>query len=108
MFGKRVLLITLLFVVAVTPSFAQDATVITWLKSWVGAVPRKLSRHSKQRTLISMWNWNKCPSPCSSRFKFGWRQAVRTPDVISVDVPLVAGYGLRGWLLPLDESVRAG
>jgi multiple sugar transport system substrate-binding protein len=25
------------------------------------------------------------------------------PDVISVDVPLVAGYGLRGWLLPLDD-----
>ena len=30
MFGKRVLLIALLLVVAVTPSFAQDATVITW------------------------------------------------------------------------------
>jgi ABC-type glycerol-3-phosphate transport system substrate-binding protein len=26
-----------------------------------------------------------------------------TPDVISVDVPLVASYGLRGWLLPLDD-----
>jgi len=25
------------------------------------------------------------------------------PDVISVDVPLVAGYGLRNWLLPLDD-----
>ncbi len=25
------------------------------------------------------------------------------PDVISVDVPLVAGYGLRDWLLPLDD-----
>ena len=27
-----------------------------------------------------------------------------TPDVISVDVPLVAGYGLRQWLLPLDDA----
>jgi ABC-type glycerol-3-phosphate transport system substrate-binding protein len=25
------------------------------------------------------------------------------PDVISVDVPLVASYGLRNWLLPLDD-----
>ncbi|MBV7329480.1 extracellular solute-binding protein [Chloroflexi bacterium TSY] len=25
------------------------------------------------------------------------------PDVLSVDVPLVAGYGLRGWLLPLED-----
>jgi len=25
------------------------------------------------------------------------------PDVFSVDVPLVASYGLRGWLTPLDE-----
>ena len=30
------------------------------------------------------------------------------PDVISVDVPLVAGYGLRGWLLPLDEYFIMG
>ncbi len=26
------------------------------------------------------------------------------PDVLSVDVPLVAGYGLRGWLLPLEDA----
>jgi len=25
------------------------------------------------------------------------------PDVLMVDVPLVAGYGLRDWLLPLDD-----
>ena len=30
------------------------------------------------------------------------------PDVISVDVPLVAGYGLRGWLLPLDPYFMMG
>ena len=26
------------------------------------------------------------------------------PDVLSVDVPLTAGYGIRGWLLPLDDA----
>jgi ABC-type glycerol-3-phosphate transport system substrate-binding protein len=26
-----------------------------------------------------------------------------TPDIISVDVPLVAGYGVRNWLAPLDD-----
>ncbi|MFN3980412.1 MAG: ABC transporter substrate-binding protein [Caldilinea sp.] len=26
-----------------------------------------------------------------------------TPDVLSVDVPLVAGYGIRNWLAPLDD-----
>jgi len=26
-----------------------------------------------------------------------------TPDVVSVDVPLVAGYGVRNWLAPLDD-----
>ena len=25
-------------------------------------------------------------------------------DIVSVDAPVVAGYGLRGWLLPLDEA----
>lgn len=27
-----------------------------------------------------------------------------TPDVVSVDAPLVTSYGLRGWLEPLDEA----
>lgn len=27
-----------------------------------------------------------------------------TPDVISVDAPLVTSYGLRGWLEPLDDA----
>jgi len=27
-----------------------------------------------------------------------------TPDVISVDVPVVASYGIRGWLLPVDDA----
>jgi len=26
-----------------------------------------------------------------------------TPDIVSVDVPLVAGYGVRNWLMPLDD-----
>lgn len=30
-----------------------------------------------------------------------------TPDVISVDVPVVASYGIRGWLLPVDEAFTA-
>jgi len=29
------------------------------------------------------------------------------PDIISVDAPVVASYGLRGWLLPLDEYLDA-
>lgn len=27
-----------------------------------------------------------------------------TPDIVAVDAPIVASYGLRGWLLPLDEA----
>lgn len=27
------------------------------------------------------------------------------PDIVSVDAPVVASYGLRGWLLPLDEHI---
>ena len=27
------------------------------------------------------------------------------PDIVSVDAPVVAAYGLRGWLLPLDEHI---
>lgn len=27
-----------------------------------------------------------------------------SPDIVGVDAPVVASYGLRGWLLPLDDS----
>lgn len=30
-----------------------------------------------------------------------------TPDVMAVDAPLVASYGSRGWLTPLDEAFPA-
>jgi ABC-type glycerol-3-phosphate transport system substrate-binding protein len=30
-----------------------------------------------------------------------------TPDVVAVDAPLVASYGSRGWLSPLDEAFTA-
>lgn len=26
------------------------------------------------------------------------------PDVLSVDVPVTSSYGIRGWLLPLDDA----
>jgi len=28
-----------------------------------------------------------------------------TPDIVSVDAPVNASYGLRGWLLPLDDAI---
>ena len=30
-----------------------------------------------------------------------------TPDIVAVDAPLVASYGSRGWLSPLDEAFSA-
>ena len=29
------------------------------------------------------------------------------PDIVSVDAPVVASYGFRGWLLPLEDAIPA-
>ncbi|MFN8469019.1 MAG: extracellular solute-binding protein [Caldilineaceae bacterium] len=39
----------------------------------------------------------------SSRFRIRLSSGSALPDVLSVDVPVTAGYGVRNWLAPLDD-----
>ncbi len=105
---KRVLFIGLLLAIVVTPSLAQDQTVVTWLMlGWGGAEEVVAAFEAENPDIdveIEQVPFNALFEQIQVRLAAGSAQ----PDVISVDVPLVAGYGLRGWLLPLDEYFIMG
>ena len=107
---KRVLFIGLLLAILATPSLAQDQTVVNWLllSNWAENAENVIAVFEEQNPDIDVQlegvPFNALFEQIQVRFAAGSPQ----PDVISVDVPLVAGYGLRGWLLPLDEYFMMG
>ena len=84
---------------------AQDVTTVTWLtlSEWGEDVELIVAMFEAENPDIDV-----IPEqiPFNSLFeqiqvRLGANSA--EPDILSVDVPLIAGYGLRNWLLPLDE-----
>ena len=105
---KRVLFIGLLLAFVVTPSLAQDQTVVTWLMlPWPGAEEVVTAFEAENPDIdveIEQVPFNALFEQTQVRLAAGSAQ----PDVISVDVPLVPSLGVRGWLLPLDEYFIMG
>ncbi len=100
------LLVTSLLLLSVMPVAAQAKTTITWLTlaEWGDGVKNVIADFEAANPTIHV---EAEQIPFNDLFtqiqvRLGAKSA--TPDVISVDVPLVAGYGLRGWLLPLDDA----
>ena len=109
MFAKRVLFIALLLLITVIPALAQDEpTVVNWLMlPWSGAEEVVAAFEEANPDIdveLEQVPFNALFEQIQVRLQAGSVE----PDVISVDVPLVAGYGLRGWLLPLDEYFIMG
>jgi multiple sugar transport system substrate-binding protein len=82
---------------------AEDVTTITWLVLTWNGVEDVIAVFEEENPDI---NVEPEMVPFDALFeqiqvRFGAGSA--DPDVISADVPLVAGYGLRDWLLPLDD-----
>jgi multiple sugar transport system substrate-binding protein len=94
-----------LMALALVPVQAQDATTITWLtlSEWGGDINAVVAAFEAENPDINVEleqvPFNSLFEQIQVRLSAGSAQ----PDVMSVDVPLVAGYGLRGWLLPLDD-----
>ena len=86
---------------------AEEVTTITWLTlSWNGVedvIAEFEAENPDIKVEPEMVPFNALFEQIQVRL--GANSA--DPDVISVDVPLVAGYGLRGWLLPLDDAFTA-
>jgi ABC-type glycerol-3-phosphate transport system substrate-binding protein len=81
---------------------AQDKTPITWLTlDWeLEGVEAAFEAANPDIDLqIEQMTFNDLMQQIQVRLGSG----STTPDVYSVDVPLTASYGYRGWLMPLDD-----
>lgn len=101
---KSKLLVILLLCVMVMPSIAQDdVTTITWLNCCGWPSEEVLAVFHEQNPDIQVEVENVPFNSLFEQIQVRLGAGSEEPDVLSVDVPLVAGYGLRGWLLPLDN-----
>jgi ABC-type glycerol-3-phosphate transport system substrate-binding protein len=98
-----ILLISLL-AMSLLPVTAQEPTTITWLTLTWNGVEDVIADFEAANPDINvepeMVPFNALFEQIQVRFGAGSSD----PDVISVDVPVVAGYGIRNWLLPLDDA----
>jgi ABC-type glycerol-3-phosphate transport system substrate-binding protein len=81
---------------------AQDKVTITWLTDLPAdtVVPTFMEQNPDIEVKVESVSFNEVFQQNQVRLGSG----SDSPDVISVDAPLVASYGLRGWLDPLDEA----
>jgi multiple sugar transport system substrate-binding protein len=88
---------------SVEPAAEEGVTTITWLTLTWNGVEDVIAVFEEENPDINveaeMVPFNALFEQIQVRLGANSPQ----PDVLSVDVPLVAGYGLRDWLLPLDE-----
>ena len=109
MFFKKALFLIMLFALALTPALAQDSpTVVTWLMLGWGGAEEVVAAFEAENPDIDVELEQVPFNALFEQIQVRLQAESVTPDVISVDVPLVAGYGLRGWLLPLDEYFVMG
>ena len=91
------LIVVSLMLLALMPAAAQEKTTITWLtlawndRNWQKVVTDFEAANPTIHVEIESVPFNDLFTQIQVRL--GAKSA--TPDVISVDVPLVAGYGLR-------------
>ena len=101
----KILVLLALLLLAVAPLTAQDEpTTITWLNccGWASEdiISNFEAANPDVRVELEQVDFNALFEQIQVRLGGG----ASDPDVLSVDVPVTAGYGLRNWLLPLDDA----
>ncbi|MBZ0303690.1 MAG: extracellular solute-binding protein [Anaerolineae bacterium] len=86
------------------PVSAQEPTTITWLTLDWNGVEDVIADFEAENPDIHVEAEQVPFNSLFEQIQVRFGAGSPTPDVISVDVPLVAGYGLRNWLLPLDDA----
>jgi len=100
------LLVSLSMLAALAPVAAQgDVVTITWLRlaEWSAAEPIIFETFEASHPGIKVEVEEIPFSELVSQINLRFGANDTSIDVVSVDVPLVSSYGLRGWLLPLDD-----
>ena len=95
----------LAFVLLITalPSFAQDSIELSWITDLPGAeeVSARFTEYHPNITVrVDKVSFREVFQ--QNQIRLG--SASPEPDIVSVDAPVVASYGFRGWLLPLDDA----
>ena len=113
MFGKRVFFITpllvLLLIFSAVPAISQDdVATVTWLMLGWGGAEEVVAQFEAENPDINVELEQVPFNALFEQIQVRLGANSSDPDVLSVDVPLVAAYGLRGWLLPLDEFFISG
>lgn len=88
-------------------AFAQEKTTITWLtlSEWGGdgdisaVIDAFEADNPDIEVELDQLPFNDLFTQIQIRMNAGGGD----PDILSVDVPVTASYGIRGWLLPLDD-----
>ena len=110
MFSKRsfrlyvfVLCALFLTTVAVT---GQDMVELSWITDLPGAeeVAARFTEYNPNITVrVDKVSFREVFQQNQIRLGSGSPE----PDIVSVDAPVVASYGFRGWLLPLEDAIPA-
>ena len=113
MFGRKAFfiipLLALLLVFSAMPALSQDdAATVTWLMLGWGGAEEVVAQFEEENPDINVELEQVPFNALFEQIQVRLGANSSDPDVLSVDVPLVAAYGLRGWLLPLDEFFISG
>lgn len=106
MSSRRNLFLTVLLLAAILvgalQTLAQEPVEINWITDFPNATDvaaRFMELHPDIQVRVDSVSFREVFQQNQVRLGSGSAQ----PDIVMVDAPLVASYGLRGWLLPLDE-----
>ncbi len=82
---------------------AQEKVTLTWLTDLPGAED-VVARFSEQNPDIEIKVETVTFREVFQQNQVRLGSKSENPDIVSVDAPVVASYGLRGWLRPLDDA----
>lgn len=89
------------------PEEVQEVTTLTWLTLGWPAPPDVIPLFEAENPDIKIEYEQIEFRDFFPQIQIRFGAGSETPDIINVDVPLVSGYGVRDWLLPLDDAFTA-
>ncbi len=108
-FRKLISLFALVFfalLITALPASSQDMVELSWITDLPGAeeVAARFTELNPTVTVrVDKVSFREVFQQNQIRLGSGSPE----PDIVSVDAPVVASYGFRGWLLPLDDAIPA-
>ena len=110
MFSRKLLrlffLLSLVLLISAFSVSSQDAVELSWITDLPGAeeVAARFTEYNPGITVrVDKVSFREVFQQNQIRLGSGSPE----PDIVSVDAPVVAAYGFRGWLLPLDDAFSA-